>query len=142
MVVDANLYQDATEIADVDVIQDVEWVLAHYLVETTAVYGLFYFSSSAADAEVTHLVADVAETTAVFGLFYSSSSAVDAEVTLHAATIIADATIAAANMINFEDGSGRPFCMHKFLYIFSLLFSYIFTTILKECPWNAILQNS
>ena len=85
MDVDANLYQDATETVDVDVTQDVQLILAVVSVEITVVYGLFFSLSSVADAAETHL----------------------------AETIIADATIAAANKRNFEDGSGRPFCMQS-----------------------------
>ena len=114
MDVDANLYQDATETVDVDVTQDVQLILAVVSVEITVVYGLFFSLSSVADAVETHLAeTDVVEMTAVYGSFSFSSSVADAAETHLAETIIADATIAAANKRNFEDGSGRPFCMQS-----------------------------
>ena len=107
---DANLYQDVTEIvdADADVIQVPDSA------ETTAVYGLFYFSFSAADAAVTHgaaTAAVAAAMTAVCGLSFFSSSAADAAVT-HGAEMAAvvDATTA-ANDLTFKDGLFRPFFM-------------------------------
>lgn len=124
MDVDANLYQDVTEIVDVDPDVDVWLIQVVVSVETTAVYGSFFFSFSVEDAVAILLAvmdaADVAAMTAVSGSSFYSFSAV-AVVTIHGVitavvTMVADATTVAANKINFEDGSGRPFCM---LYYFS-----------------------
>ena len=115
-----NLYQDVTEtvvvVVTVDAAMDVIQVL--FSEEIIVVYGLSYFSCSAADTAAALLaVMDVVAATAVSGLSFFSSSAADAVVT-HGITMVADATaadvtIADANTkkINFEDGLGRPFCM-------------------------------
>ena len=116
MVADVNLLQDMEEIVvvDVDQVVDQAALLIQDLVEITVVYGLFFSLSSVADAAETHLAeTDVVEMTAVYGSFSFSSSVADAAETHLAETIIADATIAAANKRNFEDGSGRPFCMQS-----------------------------
>lgn len=112
-----NLYQDETEIVVVDAAQvvDAQLILVLVLAETTAAYGLFFCLSSVADAEVILSVEmDVAEMTAVSGSFFCLSSVVDVEiihgVIMVAVTMAVDATTA-ANQRNFEDGSGRPFCM-------------------------------
>jgi len=119
-------YQDATEIVDVDVIQvvDVQLIQVVVSVETTAAYGSFFSSSSVEDV-VTILSAetDAAEMTAASGSFFFSSSAEDV-VTIHTATMVVDATIAAANQRNFEDGYGRPFCMH-FINSYHIFLTYI-----------------
>ena len=84
------LYQDVTEIVDADVI------LVLDSAATTAAYGLFYFSSSVADAAVTlSAETDAAVMTAVSGLSFFSSSAADAAVT-HGEEMVA-ITIAAVN---------------------------------------------
>ena len=129
MDVDANLYQDVTEIADADATQvvDVQLIQVVVLAETTAAYGLSFFLFSAEDAAAILLaVTDAAATTAVSGSFSFLSSAEDAATILLAvmvvATIVADAMTVAANITNkrnFEDGSGRPFCMR--CYNFYLL---------------------
>ena len=130
-----NQFQDMTEAADADAVVDVEEIQVLYLVAATAVYGLFFFSSSAADAvAILSAVTVAAATTAVYGLFFFSSSAADAAI-IQTATTIVDATIAAANKRNFEDGFDRPFCMH-FSVIKTTNHSYKFTTIQKECLWN------
>ena len=120
MDVDANLYQDVTEIADADATQvvDVQLIQVVVLAETTAAYGLSFFLFSAEDVAVILLaVMDAAATTAVFGSSSFLSSVEDA-VETHGITMVVDAAIvdvtiadANTNMRNFEDGSGRPFCM-------------------------------
>ena len=110
-----NLYQDVTEIADVDA--DVIPVL--FSVVTTAVYGLSYSLYSVEDAAAILLAAtdveDAAAMTAVFGLSFFSSSAADVVITHLAVTdvdvaiMVVDATIAAVNKTNFKDGNLRPF---------------------------------
>ena len=139
MVVDVNLYQDMEEIAAVDAAQVVDLYLILVLAEITAAYGLLFFSSSAEDAvEILLAVTAVEVTTAAYGLSFFSSSAEDvAEILLAVtavATMDADATIAAANKRNFEDGF-RPSFLHAFIFflidvINCSTFSYKFTTIL------------
>lgn len=130
-----NLYQDVTEIVDVDA--DVIPVLDSAV--TTAAYGLFYFSSSVADAAVTlSVVTVVAAMTVVSGSSFSSSSVADVVVT-HGVETVVVTTIAAVNTTNFKDGFFRPFFFFRIVQAHA---SYIFTTIQTECLWNKIPQNS
>lgn len=125
MDVDANQYQDAKEIVDVDADADVilDLSLAETdSVETIAVYGSSFFSSSVEDVAVIHsAVMDVVVMTVVSGSFFFSSSVEDAAiihaVTIHVVTTVADATIAAANKRIDEDGYDRPFCISIFYFI-------------------------
>ena len=102
---DAILYQDVTEIVDADVIP------VQYSEEITAVYGLFFFSSS---AEETHGITTAVDVTiAVSGSSFFFSSVEET----HGITMAAD-VMTAANQTNFKDGNlpsffhaTRAFCV-------------------------------
>ena len=102
-----NLYQDVTEIVDVDA----DVILVLFSEETIAVYGSSYSLYSAADAAaILSVVTDVAAMTAVSGSSFFSSSAADVVIThlavtdVDVRTLVAAAMIAAVNKTNFKDG--------------------------------------
>jgi len=121
-----NQYQDVTEIVDVDAHVDAIPVLltvATDVVQTITVYGSSFFLFSVEDVAVTlSAVTDVAATTVVSGLSFFSSSVEDVE-TIHSVITDMAATdvvaMIAANKRNFEDGSGRPFCIPLILFLLS-----------------------
>ena len=111
-----NLYQDVTETVVVDVtmavdaIMDADVIPALFSEEITVVYGLSYFSCSAADAAATLLaVMDAAAMTAVSGSFSFSSSAADVAVT-HGITMAVDA---AAAYVTIADANQRIYYIIK-----------------------------
>ena len=101
-----QFHQDAVMIVVVDVLLDADVLPVQLSAETTAVYGLSFFSYSVADVAGTHSATDVM--TVVYGLSFFSYSVADAEIlstetiTADAATV--DAMTAAVNQTDFKDG--------------------------------------